>query len=301
LQPRDKPERDRSRDRGNLGVKEKVMSKFNASKLAKKASLGITDKRLEEQRDEMKREPLGKTTEQGLGAKGSDRTGEENKKPSLIEKKLSDKEFPSENAKLTGLVERRLDTASTTPYPHRNPDAWERTGDKRPVNNLEPEQKDASDEKRAERFEKSDKAAQEGKRLLDQNVGKQMTNKKAFNLKAAKNSEKYAQYANYLNYKSGSGAFSNRNVKVKEIDEKLAKIMSQKRELDQEEQKQVLTLKAEKSDLLKLAAIGDRPQVGMLVDVHGMKCKIIKVYRAGTIDVECPDNKNYRLTGLSFV
>lgn len=224
--------------------------KYNLSKMSKEAALEIADKRLEEQRDEMDREPLGKTTEQGLSAKKSDRTGEENKNPSLIEKKLSDKPLPTENSKLQGLVEKRLDTASTTPYPHRNPEAWERTGDKRQVNNLEPEQKDASDEKRTERFEKADKAAQEGKRLLDKDIGKQLTNKKAFNLKAIKNSEKYSGYERYLNYKSGSGPFSNRNEKIKDIDDRLKKIMSQRHLLSEAEQKEVSELKATKSGLL---------------------------------------------------
>jgi hypothetical protein len=278
--------------------------------------LEIADKRLEEQRKEMDREPLGQTTEQGLGAKGSDRTGTENKKPSLIEKKLSDKKPPTENSKLQGLVERRLDTASTDPYPHRNPEAWERTGDKRQINNLEPEQKDASDEKRAERFEKSDKEAQGKKeRILDKDVGKQLTNKKAFNLSVVENAKKYSQYIPYLNHKAGSGPYSNRVAKLKDVDSKLESIMSQKRELTASEQKQVVALKKEKSVLLRLAmpeqtmpeppeqpsSIGKRPQVGQVTMVHNMKCKIIEVYRAGTIDVECPDGKNYRVTGLGFI
>jgi len=217
-------------------------------------ALEITDKRLEEQRKDMDREPLGKTTEQGLGAKGSDRTGEENKNPSLIEKKLVDKALPTENSKLQGLVERRLDTASKTQYPHRNPEAWERTGDKRQVNNLESEQGDASDEKRGERFEKADKAAQDQKkRILDKDIGKQLTNKKAFNLSVVENRKKYGSYSSYLNYKSKEGPYSNKIEELKNIDVKLAGIMSQKRELTTAEQNEVSDLKIKKSSLLGLA------------------------------------------------
>jgi hypothetical protein len=223
-----------------------------AKRMGKKAALESTETRLDEQRKDMNREPLGKTTEQGLGAKGSDRTGVEDP-PSTVEKKLVDKKLPTENSKLQGITEKRLDTASTTPYPHRNPEAWERTGDARPVNNLPAEQGEASDEKRAERFEKSDKAAKEKKeRILDKDVGKQLTNKKAFNLKAIENEKKYAKYVPYLRHKGGSGPYSTRVAELKSIDVKLSSIMEQKRELTAEEQKNVAELKTRKSVLLGL-------------------------------------------------
>jgi len=280
-----------------------------AKRMGKKAALESTETRLDEQRKDMDREPLGKTTEQGLGAKGSDRTGVEDP-PSTVEKKLVDKKLPTENSKLQGITEKRLDTASTTPYPHRNPEAWERTGDARPVNNLPAEQGEASDEKRAERFEKSDKAAKEKKeRILDKDVGKQLTNKKAFNLKAIENEKKYAKYVPYLHHKGGSGPYSTRVAELKDIDVKLAAIMDQNRELNASEQRQVSELKTKKANLLGLreepvqeeSSIGKRPQVGQTIDVHNMTCKISVVHKAGTIDCECPDGKTYRLTGLGFI
>lgn len=226
-----------------------------AKRMSKKASLEIAETRLEEHRDKMDREPLGKTTEQALGEKGSDRTGEENKNPSLVEKKLVDKKLPTENSKLEGITERRLDTASKDPYPHRNPEAWERTGDARQVNNLPAEQGEASDEKRAERFDKADKAAQDKKkRVLDKDIGEQLTNKKAFNLRASENEKKYARYIPYLRHKAGDGPYSSRVAELKEIDGKLATIMGQKRELSKDEQNQVTELKTRKASLLGLKA-----------------------------------------------
>jgi len=220
--------------------------------MKKKAALDVTETRLDKRREKMDREPLNKTTEQGLS---DDERGKENEAPSLVEKKLSDKALPTDNSKLQGLPEKRLDTASTSPYPHRNPDAWERTGDQRPVNNLPAEMGENSDEKRAERFEKADKAAQdEPKRVLDKDVGKQMTNKRAFNLRVKELAKKYAGYEKYLNYKSGDGPYCpSRTKRLAKIDERLSEIMKQERVLNEEEQKEVTALKQEKSSLLGIS------------------------------------------------
>ena len=225
-------------------------------RMKKKAALEVTDKRLEEQRDKMDRDPLRETTEQGLSKSPR---GKENDEPSLIDKKLTEKKLPTENSKLHGVTEKRLDTAKTSPYPHRNPEAWERTGDARQINNLEPEMRESSDPKRLERFEKADKAAQnEPKRILDKDIGKQLTldwgqkgEKKAFNLKRRESAIKYAKYVEYLKYKD-SKKYSSKLAEVKEIDKKLASIMGEKKILTVEQQGTVDALKAKKSALLRL-------------------------------------------------
>ncbi len=44
-----------------------------------------------------------------------------------------------------------------------------------------------------------------------------------------------------------------------------------------------------------------KPRVGDYTHVRGEKCRIIKVYRAGTIDVASIDGKyHWRVTGLGF-
>jgi len=43
-----------------------------------------------------------------------------------------------------------------------------------------------------------------------------------------------------------------------------------------------------------------RPTVGQWMEVHGERCKIVKVLPAGTVDVESPSGASYRVTGLGF-
>lgn len=44
-----------------------------------------------------------------------------------------------------------------------------------------------------------------------------------------------------------------------------------------------------------------KPTVGMRMTVRGMLCTIIKVHPLGTVDVEAPNGRNYRVTGLPFI
>lgn len=44
-----------------------------------------------------------------------------------------------------------------------------------------------------------------------------------------------------------------------------------------------------------------RPEVGMLITVHGKRCRIFKVHPAGTIDVVALDGSGaWRVSGLSL-
>ena len=45
----------------------------------------------------------------------------------------------------------------------------------------------------------------------------------------------------------------------------------------------------------------NKPQVGMIVEVYGHKCRIYKMHPFGTMDVENVANgKCYRLSGLNY-
>ncbi len=44
-----------------------------------------------------------------------------------------------------------------------------------------------------------------------------------------------------------------------------------------------------------------RPQVGMTFMHAGQSCVIVKVHKFGTIDIQSPSGKLFRVTGLSFI
>lgn len=44
-----------------------------------------------------------------------------------------------------------------------------------------------------------------------------------------------------------------------------------------------------------------KPQLGQLVTIRGIQCRIIAIHAAGTIDVEALDGSRcYRISGLQF-
>lgn len=45
----------------------------------------------------------------------------------------------------------------------------------------------------------------------------------------------------------------------------------------------------------------NKPKVGQRMTVRGMLCTIIKVHPFGTVDVEAPNGRNFRVTGLAFI
>lgn len=157
------------------------------------------------------------------------------------------------NADKEGTTEQRLNDASKDAYPHRNEKAYERTGDKRPVNALREEMGNASDAAKNERYEKANKSGEP--RIVDKDVGSQMSNKKAFNLKQRKSAMKDAcgKYIDYKNQTASSGdvklASLDKFAEVKEIDAVLSEIMASS-ELTHDDMAKIAALKQRKSDLL---------------------------------------------------
>lgn len=138
------------------------------------------------------------------------------------------------NTDQSGIVEKRLNDAKKTVYPHRNEEAYKRTGNKRPVNALEEEMGDASDAAKDKRY-------QEKWRTPKGTKGGDVV--QAFNLNKKR-------YASYISYKSGEGDFAT----AKKIDEKLTSIMAkaqkEAREYSEAEKKEIEALKSQKAAAL---------------------------------------------------
>jgi len=204
------------------------------------------DEQLSADRDDKKQEASTELKEVELK---SDRKPLE---PALYEKLLDEhrkEETHSPNEKASGITERRLNEASKDAYPHRNRKAHERTGEKRPINALPEEMGSASDEGKRKRFEK---AQGEGKkRLLDKDVGSQLTSK-PFNLRE----KKAVAAADYVAYrKEGqTQTASARFAEVRDLDEMMSCIMQRaqqhNRQLVDDERAQVAALKERKARLL---------------------------------------------------
>jgi hypothetical protein len=158
-----------------------------------------------------------------------ERGGKDAKEQPTMEGQLEDnrKAATSPNAEKTGVTEKRLDEANKDVYPHRNEEAYKRTGNKRPINALKEEMGEMSDESKNERYEKASK--------------KQPKETSA------------KQYSEYVKYRAGNKeAFAS----VQKIDASLAELLSkaeaEKRALTEDEKKTVQALKQEKVNLLKL-------------------------------------------------
>lgn len=245
------------------------------NKLKKKADSvrDIQEEQLEESREKLDQEPPESNLEQALDQDPSSRTDTEkdsdDSEQGLTERRLRDKDAPGKNTALQGTTQARLEKASTDSYPHRNPEAWERTGDKRPINNLPSEMGEASDEARLKRWRKAEDKAkkQEPERVVDKDVGEQRPDRKylkSFNSRRRKNARKYAKYVDYIVYKAGSGnVWNSRMAKVKKIDAELESIMA-KQNLGQADRSKITALKERKWELLRMAqapqqSIGDWP------------------------------------------
>jgi hypothetical protein len=187
--------------------------------------------------------------------------GERNDEPvqSTFEGQLEDnrkgKKAAAPNVDVEGITERRLNDASKDLYPHRNPKAHERTGNKRPVNALREEMGNASDEAKRERYEKAYKGQKSEKRILDEDIGSQKTEKKAFNLRGAKTAAIEA-CKEYIQYKQAQNKHKESFAAVGEIDSALTDIMemaqTEKRTLTADEQAKVMALKIKKSEILNV-------------------------------------------------
>lgn len=171
------------------------------------------------------------------------------------------------NADKEGITENRLNEAEKTLYPHRNPKAHERTGDKRPVNALREEMGNASDAAKRERYEKANRSGE--KRLVDKDVGSQLTNakteikatsptKEAFNFKQTKVAiiDACKEYIAYKDATEGNvkTAATDKFAEVKKLDALTTEILitaqTEERALTEDELAQISALKDRKSKLL---------------------------------------------------
>lgn len=180
----------------------------------------------------------------------SDTTGQQ-----LIEKNLHE-EAGSESVEQ--ITEAQLGD-SEGKYPHRNSQAYERTGDKRPINALDEEMGDAGDASKLERYEKAS-VSDQPKRILDDDVGKQLTNEKttiknAYNLNKHKSCSAKQAVGNYLSYKDGA-SFNRKFAEVRKLDDAMLAIAQNAQEegrvLNGEETSKIEGLKRRKVELLKI-------------------------------------------------
>lgn len=224
------------------------------------AELPPKEEQLEDDREKHDQEPANKITETDLsqGKEGNRKDGDN--KPDLIERMLEEKGKPKVAAPnadtVSSITEKRLNDASKAAYPHRNPEAWERTGDKRPVNALPEEMGKASDAEKRKRWDKANKAGPT--RLVDKNPGEQMTNEettikihKAYNhhRQVEASSDKVGAYVEYRN-----ATASSRFAAVKEVDDAMEGIMvgAFGRALSKSETAKIAALKMKKSELLNI-------------------------------------------------
>jgi hypothetical protein len=209
------------------------------------------DQRLEEHREDQDMSHKDGTEEEILD---SNRKDDKDQPQSLIEKNLDEvRKTPKE-----AVVEKQLNDAKGG-YPHRNEEAYKRTGDKRPINALDAELGSASENAKRKRHEKADKAGPP--RILDKNVGNQLTNEKTtirnaspFNLKSHKAAIVRESSGDYVQYRSGHGPYNNKFKEVSELDEKMAGIMklasSEGRCLSEKEQEEIHDMKDRKASIL---------------------------------------------------
>lgn len=47
--------------------------------------------------------------------------------------------------------------------------------------------------------------------------------------------------------------------------------------------------------------MSNRPTIGQIVTVYGMACRIYRIREFGTVDVEAPDGRCFRVSGLPFI
>ena len=164
------------------------------------------------------------------------------------------------NADKQGITEQRLNQATKSLYPHRNPQAHERTGDKRPINALPAELGKQSDEAKRERYEKARQAGEKTTRAVDKDIGTQMsipkTDVKAFNFHKMRREAKPVFTDRYVDYRlamAGKGKIE-QFAEVKDLDDCMAGIMqaaqTENRNLNEDEMAKIAAFKQRKSALL---------------------------------------------------
>jgi hypothetical protein len=159
---------------------------------------------------------------------------------------------PNSSKTADALPEKRLNEASQDLYPHRNPKAYTRTGDARPINALPAELGSASDEAKRTRWEKANKPGE--KRLVDKNPGEQEENKKAgatFNLRAKKVAAQLL-CADYIGYRQNTTAsnFSETQALDDTMSGIMEKAQTENRQLTNDEMAKIAALKDRKSTIL---------------------------------------------------
>jgi hypothetical protein len=197
-------------------------------------------------------------TEKQLPEKGDRKNEDKDEKP-LPEKQLEESRKEAKaatpNTKIEGITEGRLNSASKDLYPHRNPKAHERTGEKRPINALREELGVHSDIAKRERYEKAYKGQTSEKRSIDKDPGSQLTNEKTkikgFNLKTVKEAkDKLVQ--GYVLYKQ---ATLEKMAEVEFLDASMTEIMKtaqiEKRQYTNDEMAKIMAFKVRKTELLK--------------------------------------------------
>lgn len=184
---------------------------------------------------------------------GDDRKGGESLPyEKLLQDSRKESKAAAPNIDMTGTIEKRMNEASQEAFPHRNPKAHERTGEKRPINALPEEIGNASDAAKNKRYEKSNTRGP--KTILEKDIGEQKTIK-SFNLREQKKAQ-MEQCKGYLEYKRESEGnvkvASERFAEAKKIDAIMASIMEQSasRHLAEDEMAQIDVLKRRKSTLL---------------------------------------------------
>lgn len=237
------------------------------------------EEQLEKDRDEKKQEAETDLMEVQLDSDRKDDPKDETFEGQL-EKNRKESKAAAPNVDKEGITEQRLNEASKETYPHRNPKAHERTGEKRPINALREEMGNASDEAKRERHDKAMSAQKAEKSILDEDVGSQMTNKKAFNLKGKKTAALEA-CKDYLMYKNAEAEKQSRFAEVEELDVVMSGIMEkgQKEALNQDDLAKIAALKIRKSELLKVAMwpLGNSPQIDPLTTVHNAAGEVLRM------------------------
>jgi hypothetical protein len=207
-----------------------------------------------EERLDESREDHGHAHEEGTEEKllGSDRKAEPETGQQLIEKNLRDHGVDKTVAVVT---EKQLNEASGG-YPHRNEKAYRRTGDKRPINALDEEMGNAGDASKRKRYEQASKPGKD--RILDKDVGKQLTNdkttiRKAFNLKNDRRESASKVSGDYVAYREAN-KYNHKFEEVSDADVSMSAIMAlankESRNLTEEEMAKIAEFKEIKSRLL---------------------------------------------------
>ena len=208
---------------------------------------------LQEGRD---RQGLSATPEGTMEARlGDVRTGGTLEPYELLMKEHRAKVSALNSNLAVGTTEARLNRADRKPYPHRNPDAWARTGEKRPVNSLREEMGEASDPAKRERYEKAIQAQPTTKRVVDKDQGSQLPFK-PFNSRG-KRVAALEPYNGYLAYRA-AGEVGEKNTpfaEVASLDLAISRLVSaaaaKNRPLSEDEQAAVGAMKNRKTAVLR--------------------------------------------------